>query len=456
MFKKLVAMGLTLSMVSTLFIGCGSTETATTTTTETATTETTTEEVATEEVATEEFDIESLEDVVLTYAMPQTQFKDIFQTLADEYHEYRPNITIEFQAIPDEQFNDLMQTKINLGEAPDILALEKGVRSKFDPENFVVFEDEPWQDRLIDGMDEYEMSGDDDGQLRTLIMQGPALEGGLLYNTGMFEKYGLEVPTTMDEFYDVCDALLAEGETPLYASDKDLWTVQIWACSVATQFMTEADYDLINANEAKWADYDQLAETIDTMAALRQDGYTNSDYLAATYDSALTAMAEEEAAMYVMGTWFIGDVAAINPDVVLGYAAIPQFTTDAGGFPARGGMSIWEGSENIEAAKDFMNWFSQPENMDRYMLEWGYYPAYTDQEMDMPEWQQIINDDFIIPDNIGYEIINSNVSAGITVDAFWGYQQEVIMGISTGAEALAKFDADYAVQAKTAGVEAFQ
>ena len=34
------------------------------------------------------------------------------------------NITIDFQVIPDDQFDNILKMKVNSGEAPDIIALQ--------------------------------------------------------------------------------------------------------------------------------------------------------------------------------------------------------------------------------------------------------------------------------------------------------------------------------------------
>ena len=37
----------------------------------------------------------------------------------------------------------------------------------------------------------------------------------MYYNKAIFDKYGLEVPTTYDEYVQVCDTLKENGVTPV-------------------------------------------------------------------------------------------------------------------------------------------------------------------------------------------------------------------------------------------------
>ena len=51
-----------------------------------------------------------------------------------------------------------------------------------------------------------------DGALRQLPINSSVK--GIFYNKTLFEEHGWEIPTTLDEFYDLCDAITAEGIRP--------------------------------------------------------------------------------------------------------------------------------------------------------------------------------------------------------------------------------------------------
>ena len=47
---------------------------------------------------------------------------------------------------------------------------------------------------------------------------------GVLYNRQMFREHGWDIPTTWQEFIDLCETIRAAGILPLYFGFKDTWT----------------------------------------------------------------------------------------------------------------------------------------------------------------------------------------------------------------------------------------
>src|SRR5690625_4653298 len=46
----------------------------------------------------------------------------------------------------------------------------------------------------------------------------------MFYNMEIFEEHNLEIPTTIDEFFEVAETLEAAGIVPLALGDKESWT----------------------------------------------------------------------------------------------------------------------------------------------------------------------------------------------------------------------------------------
>ncbi len=51
---------------------------------------------------------------------------------------------------------------------------------------------------------------------------------GIYYNRAVFDQYGLQPPSTWDEFIQICDLLKANGEIPLSLSGQDTWMTMLW------------------------------------------------------------------------------------------------------------------------------------------------------------------------------------------------------------------------------------
>ncbi len=85
------------------------------------------------------------------------------------------------------------------------------------------------------------------------------------YNTEIFEQYGLEVPTTLDELYAVCDKLVAEGVVP-FAMD-DTWIIGNVLFQAILQANDPTTVEKLLSNEIDYTDPAVLAayEQLDDM-----------------------------------------------------------------------------------------------------------------------------------------------------------------------------------------------
>lgn len=443
MWKKALAATLTIAMAAGLLAGCGNKGA------DPAPAGNSSAEAKTQESPAETTQ-ESREEVELSLMMPQTHYKDFVKELTASYEASHPGVTIDVQAIPDNQWTDLVKTKVAVEETPDIIRIDKGLMMEVGAENFVEMgSDEPWYSRAIES------------QLTPKMVEGklygmPASSDsgvGLLYNKKLFDDNNIKVPTNTEELYAACEAFKALGITPVYASDKDTWTTQVWFTAAAPQVVPEETFAKLMNGGMKWTEVPEFADVIAKMGELREKGYTNEDFLAATYDSAQAAMADGSAAMYVSGQFAIGDILKINPDVDIRMTALPYQKDVMAVSKGPGQFSIFRKSEHQKEAREFLDWLSQPEQMNIFNAGWGEYPLFSDQNMEMPEWQNEVNEKYILSGNTVVE--TNSLLTGADLNDFWSYQQEMLTGSIDAQTVFEKWDASFAEQAKAKGFEGF-
>ena len=370
------------------------------------------------------------EAVTLSLMMPQSHYKDFFREEITRFEKENPGCHIDVLRIPDNQWIEVVKTKAVTGELTDLIRIDKSLMADVGAEKFVEMgEEESWYSRVREEQLENKKIN---GKLYGLPV-GSTSSVGMIYNKEIFEQMGLAVPGTMEELYSVCGALKDAGYIPVYASDKDSWTATIGFSSAVSQIMTDEDYEKLSSGEMKWNN-EEYRKILDGFAALRTDGYTNENYIEATYDSAVQAMASGKAAMYMSGQFFINDVQEIAPEMDLGMAPVPYrgdiLTVKSG----EGMFAISAKSPHIEEAKVFLDWFSSPENMNEFNAGWNHMPVFKDQDMDMAEWQQELYDDYIETGRTALEI-NERFS-GIDLSELWSLEQERFMGTVTSEEVL--------------------
>ena len=369
--------------------------------------------------------------VTLTMMMPQSHYKDFFREEISRFEKEYPEYEIDVLRIPDNQWIEVVKTKAVTGELTDLIRIDKSLMADVGTEKFVEMdENESWYDRVREEQLENKKIG---GKLYGLPV-GSSSSVGLIYNRDIFEDAGLEAPENMDELREVCGRLWDEGVIPFYASDKDAWTATIGFSAAVSQIMTDEDYEALMSGEMSW-DNETYRTIMDEFAALRTEGYTNENYIEATYDSAVDAMASGQAAMYLSGQFFINDVQELDPDIELGMVPVPYRGDTLTVKSGEGMFAVSAQSPHIGEAKVFLDWFSSPDNMNEFNAGWNHMPVFKDQEMDMPDWQQELYERYIGPGKTALEI-NERFS-GIDLSELWSLQQERFMGTIGSDQVLA-------------------
>lgn len=381
------------------------------------------------------------EPVTLTFMLPQTHFKDFLKESIRQFEE-QENVKINVQVIPDNQWVNMIKTKVFTNETPDIVRIDKSVMMQIGTDRFVEMDaSEPWMERVIPAEMKSKMI---DGKVYGLPVSSNSTIG-IVYNKKLFSENGLEIPRSIDELWETCRRFNELGIIPLYASDKDSWTTQTWFTSAAPQVAPEGTWDKLMTNRVHWKDIDEFTQVLNDMVALRANGFTNRDYMIATYTSAVDFMSTGSVAMYVSGHFFINDVLEKNSDIELGMAPMVYDDTITE-IQSQGMFSIFKKSEHVELAKAFLNWFSQAENMDAFTRGWGYTPIFNDQKAALPEWLEVLSRDYIRPGKVVPHVDSRLV--GVDFVDFWGYQQELVAGDLTAQETLQKWDDAYVQQMK--------
>lgn len=382
------------------------------------------------------------EVVTLTFMLPQTHFKPFLKEAIKRFEEEQSACKIDVQVIPDNQWINLVKVKAFTHETPDIIRIDKGLMMQIGAERFVELgESEPWMERAIPS--ELEPKKIDGKNYGLPVSSNSSI--GIVYNSRLFADNGIDIPKSMEEMWLACERFRQLGITPLYASDKDSWTIQTWFTSAAPQVAPEGTWDKLMTNRTQWSDVHEFAQILADMANLRARGYTNSNYMMATYSSAVDAMASEQVAMYVSGHFFINDVFAANPDIEVGMAPM-VYADKITAIQGSGLFAIFNKSSHVELAKEFLNWFSQADNMDKFTEGWGYTPLFEDQKRKFPAWLETLNREYFVPGKQVFHVDSQLV--GVDFVDFWTYQQELVGGEISVEEALERWDEAYSRQMK--------
>ena len=250
--------------------------------------------------------------VTLTVGASQNWIKDIDRELAQKFTD-QTGIRIDFQVNPDDQYENVIKTKLASNEAPDIMYIGAGVTiQNFQPERYFM---DLGRMSWVPKMRDWAINGAKaNGVLygfNTWSVDGSAI----LYNTHIFQRYNLNVPNNFQELKAVCKVLLDNGVQPIYDNANDHWHIGWWPNQLAT--LMEAEHpgyaDLLNTNKLKFSDFPSFLQCMKDYKELYDLGYLGRNALANEWVPSYEAMGTGRAAMILTYTTYQTEIAEQYP-----------------------------------------------------------------------------------------------------------------------------------------------
>ena len=215
----------------------------------------------------------------------------------------------------------------------------------------------------------------------------------LWYNPEVFEANQLAPPETIEDFFEVAEALEDRGITPLAIGGSLGFEVGHLFESVLLAIFGLDDYlHLFQADTDMWEDQRTLS-AIDTLKKML--AYTNEDRLESSWEAAALRVVDGEAGMTVMGDWTDGYL--INqgalPNQDFGWAAAPG--TNGAFIWLSDGFVLAAGAVNRDAGLAWMKAVGSKDGQDAFNPIKGSIPARLDADKSLyDEYLQWSIDEF--------------------------------------------------------------
>lgn len=152
--------------------------------------------------------------------------------------------------------------------------------------------------------------------------------GVLYYNTDIFAQYDLEEPETIEELFEICETLQANGVTPFAFQFKDAATLEM---QFFDRIMGGAvDHEIWNISEKvgkegdSYANYPEIVDALEKLLKLTE--YTDIDPLTVDNNVLYSLFANGDIAMMATGSWGPSAVNQNNPDLNYKGIAFPSIS----------------------------------------------------------------------------------------------------------------------------------
>lgn len=284
------------------------------------------------------------------------------QTIIPAFEAKHPDIKLNFTPMAPTEYNAALNSKLEAGTAGDIITCRP-----FDA-SLQLFQKgylAPVND--IPGMENFggvAKSGwsTDDGATTFCVPVASVLHG-FIYNKDAFDKLGIAVPATEDEFFAALDKIKADGTyVPMAMGTNDQWEAATMGYqNIGPTYWKGEDGRLaLIAGKEKLTD-PMWVEPLKTLA--RWKDYLGDGFQAQTYPDSQNMFTLGRAAVYPAGSW---EISGFNAQAGFKMGAFPPPVKAAGDtcyisdhVDLAIGMNAK--SAHADAAKTFLAWVASPE-----------------------------------------------------------------------------------------------
>ena len=310
------------------------------------------------------------EPVSFSFCQGQPEYQTAAQNLVNAYMEEFSNVTVEL-------ITDIsnLKTELQAGNIPEIFYTEGYTNMKAYSDYITDLSDQPWIGQILDtAIEAVTMDGKVVGFPTTFSGEG------ICYNKKMFEENGWEVPTTRSELEALCEQIQAAGITPFANQFADDWLIgQLVSGAAYTHIPdTQKFTDDLYAGNVSLADTEEMKLVFDIVDLMVK--YGTPDPLSYSWNEACSAFATGQTAMIFEGDWIWSTIQPIDPEIQVGMFPVPTSdNAEENKLLADVNMvlHIGKGSDNPEAAKEFMNWLATSETAREILLkEYQFVPCF--------------------------------------------------------------------------------
>jgi len=165
------------------------------------------------------------EEIVLTMwsiATESDAFHSAYLNAIESFEANNPGVRIRLETFDNETYKTKIRLAVAANELPDIFFTWGGGFSRPFVESGKVLELTSTYEKYREALPEQMLENvTHNGRIYGSVITVPI--SMLFYNEKMFVEHGLQVPTTWEEWQEVCEAFIALGITPISISAKETW-----------------------------------------------------------------------------------------------------------------------------------------------------------------------------------------------------------------------------------------
>ncbi|WP_426445923.1 ABC transporter substrate-binding protein [Paenibacillus sp. S-38] len=291
--------------------------------------------------------------------------------LIEKFQQENPNIKVEMQTMPSDQYQSGAQAKLTDGTSGDVFASSPG--AQFEAlAKAGLFTDLSGESFLANFNESLIGPGKKDG--KQLAVPYQLVYNDPIYNVKLFEKYGLTPPKDWDGFLALCAKLKEAGVIPIAFAGADIGPGQFMNTMVMNNLPSDDAFVQVGEGKAKLTD-EWWVKTLSQFKELNDKGYFQPNALGTKDPAAGALFIQEKAAMLASGSYQLAQNQKQNPN--LEQKLLAPITTAADKAKYEGVhtstflLAVNSKSKHPAEAKKFLEFLSRKETAGTYANETG-------------------------------------------------------------------------------------
>lgn len=304
--------------------------------------------------------------ITLNFMLNSPELTDYYNDMAEAYKEERPNVTIDMEILQND-YQTVLKTRLNSGDVPDLFLTSAYNDNKVYADYIYNLNNEDFIQKI-------------DPAILTSVKEGDNITGypflvqshSFIYNKELFEQANItELPTTLDEYREVCEKLEAAGIQPFSTGFGEWWILpQTTYPSMSDAY--DGDYeklfDDVESGELKFGDLPQVDFALDLIDLIKE--YGGDKPMESTNDVQISDFANGDVAIIHNGSWAEDGIRAINPDVDLGYLEAPRMDGKSViAVESNLTFRVYKDSPNRAEVLNFLDWLTNSDYGKKWIPE---------------------------------------------------------------------------------------
>ncbi len=324
----------------------------------------------------------------LNIMMSFPQYMDQWETYCKQFEdkmlaEENVKVKVNLEMPSSDQYESVLQARLTGDDAPDLYTLHSSWLKTYNEAGYLTdLSGEELAGKIYDNV---KATVTLDNKLLAAPIESQAW--GVLYNKDIFDKCGLQVPSTLDELKNVCEVLKKNGYTPFLLAFQEQWVPQLMTALTIGGKVSGEVPDWLDRMYADNGSYSEISDIFDVIDLIMNNGTDRAMEEGSEAGSA--DFANGKAAMYVQGTWASNTIMTTNPDMNMGVFPLPINNNKACtliNFSTSTTLGVYPDSKNLDLALKFVNYVFDDKDSAALFQSCSFNPISSVHTFDTSSW----------------------------------------------------------------------